>query len=151
MLEWHLVRPRELNHWEREREREKERKKGKDIDFFDFWDHCGILETILLEDMFGHVRVKYRDVNSMIRFFTDMYIEAIDSFLHSFIPSFLHSFIHSFRSFNAEVIKCNSSVGFSIHPYRPVDKYMRQPPALSFEVPISRRLISRVWILRKVK
>jgi hypothetical protein len=35
--------------------------------------------------------------------------------------------------------------------YRLVVKYMRQPPALSSGVRISRRYISKVWILQKVK
>jgi hypothetical protein len=34
---------------------------------------------------------------------------------------------------------------------RLVDNYMYQPPALSSGIRISRRLISRVWTLRKVK
>jgi hypothetical protein len=35
--------------------------------------------------------------------------------------------------------------------YRMFDKYMRQPPALTSGVRISRKPISRVWTLRKVK
>jgi hypothetical protein len=35
--------------------------------------------------------------------------------------------------------------------YHLVDKYMRQPPVLNSGVRISRRFISRVWTLRKIK
>jgi hypothetical protein len=56
---------------------------------------------------------------------------------------------HSHESLNSVCnVKAETPLGIL---YRLVDKYMRQPPALSSEVRISRRLISRVWTLRKVK
>jgi hypothetical protein len=47
--------------------------------------------------------------------------------------------------------KCETDDAISSGRYRLIDKYMRQPPALSSGVHISRKLISRVWTFRKVK